>query len=257
MKYLVQACTDIGNTKWTNQDSFSVKLFNTPVGIITFAIICDGMGGLSKGEVASASVVTAFMKWADEKLISITDKGLSREYIMREWNDIIVSYNEKLKLYGRRKGTRLGTTATVLILSDNGYYAANIGDTRLYEITDNDIKIITKDQTIVAREIEQGIITPKQAQTDPRRSVLLQCIGASDKVSPEFFFGDNKEDTVYMLCSDGFRHEITPYEIHEYMHPDKMTDTNKMKNNIVELIDINKQRGERDNISAIVIRTYK
>lgn len=256
MNYLVQACTDIGNTKQTNQDSFSVKVFNTPAGFITFAIMCDGMGGLAKGEVASASVVTAFMKWADEELVKITKDRLTREYISMEWTNIIVSYNEKIKLYGRKSGVSLGTTATVLLLADNGYYAANIGDTRLYELTDSDIRVITKDQTVVAREVEQGIITEEQAHTDSRRSVLLQCIGASDRVFPEYFFGENKKDAVYMLCTDGFRHEITPDEIHSYLCPSQMHEENKMSDNITTLINMDKQRNERDNISVIAIRTY-
>lgn len=47
---------------------------------------------------------------------------------------------------------------------------------------------ITRDQSVVAREIEMGLLAPEQAETDPRRSVLLQCIGASETVYPDFFW---------------------------------------------------------------------
>lgn len=60
MDFIVSATTDIGNIKDTNQDSYNVKVLNTEAGKMAFAVLCDGMGGLSKGEVASASVVKAF-----------------------------------------------------------------------------------------------------------------------------------------------------------------------------------------------------
>lgn len=57
----------------------------------------------------------------------------------------------------------------------------NVGDTRAYEIGDH-VVLLTKDQTVVAREVELGNLTQVEAETDPRRSVLLQCVGASDEV---------------------------------------------------------------------------
>ena len=68
MNFIVAAATDIGITKSANQDSFNARVFSTRLGKMAFAVLCDGMGGLSKGEVASASLVNAFCKWADNKL---------------------------------------------------------------------------------------------------------------------------------------------------------------------------------------------
>ena len=68
MDFIVSATTDIGNIKDTNQDSYNVKVLNTEAGKMAFAVLCDGMGGLSKGEVASASVVKAFCSWVDTRL---------------------------------------------------------------------------------------------------------------------------------------------------------------------------------------------
>ena len=109
---------------------------------------------------------------------------------------------------------------------------------------------------MVAREVELGNLTPEEAERDSRRSVLLQCIGASDEVYPDMFFGDTKLNAVYMLCSDGFRHEITEDEIHQYLNPNVMVDADGMKQNMDALIDLNKQRQERDNISVVSIRTF-
>ena len=70
------------------------------------------------------------------------------------------------------------------------------------------------------------------------------------------FFGDTKLNAVYMLCSDGFRHEITENESYQYLNPNVMVDADGMKRNMDSLIDLNKQRQERDNISAVSIRTF-
>ena len=65
MNFLVSSETDIGISKKTNQDSHVVRIYSTPIGRVVMAVLCDGMGGLSKGEVASASLVRAFCNWAE------------------------------------------------------------------------------------------------------------------------------------------------------------------------------------------------
>ena len=103
---------------------------------------------------------------------------------------------------------------------------------------------------------QAGELTPEQAKTDVRRSVLLQCIGASEEVYPDMFFGDTKLNAVYMLCSDGFRHEISNEEIYNSLNPNVMVDAEGMKCNMQSLVELNKQRQERDNISVITVRTF-
>lgn len=255
MNYIIAASTDIGISKDTNQDSFGAKVFNTKVGKMVFAVLCDGMGGLSKGEVASATVVNAFSKWAENKLPEICEKGITDTEIRDDWVNIILDYNEKIKNYGKSSAVSIGTTVTAALITENRYYIVNVGDTRAYEISDS-VKVITKDQTVVAREVELGNITEDEAATDSRRSVLLQCVGASDSVYPDMFFGDTAMNAVYMLCSDGFRHEISEQEIFDCLQPNVMTNAEEMKSNMDKLIEINKQRQERDNISVLSIRTF-
>ena len=255
MNFIVSATTDIGLTKTTNQDSYNVRVFSTRQGRIVLAVLCDGMGGLSKGEVASASLVNAFGKWADNRLPVLCEKGITDSDIRTDWVGIATEYNEKIKSYASSCGTNMGTTLTALLLTEKRYYIINVGDTRAYEIAEA-VTVLTKDQTVVAREVELGHLTPEEAESDSRRSVLLQCIGASDEVYPDMFFGDTKMNAVYMLCSDGFRHEITEDEIHQYLNPNIMVDADGMKQNMDALIDLNKQRQERDNISVVSIRTF-
>jgi serine/threonine protein phosphatase PrpC len=254
MNFMVSATTDMGLRKETNQDSFNVRVYNTHQGKIAFAVLCDGMGGLAKGEVASAALVRAFCEWTDTQLPILLEQGLSDPAIRNAWTKICVEFNEKIKIYGKRCGVSMGTTVTAMLITGLRYYIVNVGDTRAYEISEG-VKMMTKDQTLVAREVELGRLTPEQAKTDYRRSVLLQCIGASEAVYPEFFFGETKKNVVYMLCSDGFRHEITENEMHHFLNPNVMTDTDCMKLNMDVLIEINKQRQEKDNISVVTIRT--
>ena len=98
-------------------------------------------------------------------------------------------------------------------------------------------------------------MTPEQAKIDPRRSVLLQCVGASPVVEPEFTKGTATRNAVYMLCSDGFRHVITPEEIIEKIGPGEATDEEKMKYGAIYLTELVKNRGERDNITVAMVRT--
>jgi serine/threonine protein phosphatase PrpC len=99
-------------------------------------------------------------------------------------------------------------------------------------------------------------MTPEEAETDSRRSVLLQCVGASDEVYPDMFFGEVAHNAIYMLCSDGFRHVITPQEIFDKFQPGALLNDGDMNRNTLELIELNKQRMERDNISVVLVRTF-
>lgn len=88
-------------------------------------------------------------------------------------------------------------------MGEGKYFIAQSGDFRAYEIGD-EIKQITEDQSFVAREIKRGSMTKEQALIDPRRNVLLQCIGASKTVGPAFYEGEVKEPKGFILCSGGF-----------------------------------------------------
>lgn len=255
MNFIVSANTDIGLTKSTNQDSLSIKVINTKQGRMVFAVLCDGMGGLAKGEVASASVIHAFDNWARNELPLLCEAPLEDAVIRSQWENIATEQNEKIKAYGAGLGIKLGTTLTAMLLTQTRYYVINVGDTRAYELF-NGIRQITADQTFVAREVAFGNMTEEEANADARRSVLLQCIGASDEVYPDMFFGDAQANAVYMLCCDGFRHEITPEEIYDTFHPNKMLDEQMMNQASVDLINLNKQRQERDNITVALIRTF-
>ncbi len=255
MNFIAAADTDVGIRKTTNQDSLTLKIADTKYGQILLAVICDGMGGLSKGELASAVVIRAFSKWFEKKFPSIVNSNvkLSDELIKNEWLSIVNTENEKLRNYGAEHGVRLGTTITALIAWDNHYIVMNVGDTRAYKITDS-LMQITNDQTFVAREVAMGRMTREEALVSPQRNILLQCIGVTAVVSPDFFTGEFEAGTSFMICSDGFRHLVTPQEILNEFRPRSLGDGMDMKRRIRNLIELNKVRMEADNITSLLVK---
>lgn len=251
MKYLVVADTDIGIRKQTNQDSLLVKYGNSEVGEVLLAVICDGMGGLDKGEVASATVIREFARWFHEDL-PYELETLDMKVIGGKWSLMLKELNVKIAEYGKKINSRLGTTFTGILMAGNEYAAVHVGDSRLYHISTT-IKQMTKDQTFVAREVSRGTLTAEQARTDKRRNMLLQCVGASAKLEPDIMTG-RIEKGVYMLCTDGFRHEISEREMFENLNPDVLRNKDIMQKNARYLIDQIKLRQEKDNISVILIK---
>lgn len=256
MEYKVALHTDIGIRKDTNQDSLCVKQAQTNKGNILLALVCDGMGGLEKGEVASATIINTFSNWFENELPFQLAQNDYIEDIRYRWERIIKEQNQIISEYGRKNHIQLGSTITALLILEDGFYLiGHVGDSRAYRITENVIEMLTLDQTVVAKEVIQGRLTKDEAERDPRRNVLLQCIGASRVVEPEFIKGKAKTEECYMLCSDGFRHVVTAEEIKSAFTPSNNNDETSMKNNIVKLIELNKKREETDNISAILIKT--
>lgn len=255
LDYIVSAATDTGLKK-INQDSFGVKVADTVAGKAVIAVLCDGMGGLSHGEVASATVVDTFNKWFLYRMPILSEKKITEDIVYEEWLDIVSDCNRRVLLYGKNNGIRIGTTLTVLMIIDGRCFIMNIGDSRAYKISDS-ATVLTKDHTVTARELENGLITEEQAEIDPRRHILFKCIGMSGDINPDMFVQEVKEDTVYMLCSDGFRQRITEEEIFSLLKPSEMTEKSQMRLNMEKLIELNKARNEGDNMTAVAIKTFK
>lgn len=254
MKFLTAAHTDVGLKKRTNQDSVLIMQAQTGKGPVLLAAICDGMGGLAKGEVASAAMVRGLAQWFETELPGLLAAGFSAQALRDSWDQLVQNTARRISDYGAGIHVDLGTTAAVFLVIGDTYYIMNVGDSRVYAVTDQ-LYQLTKDQTYVQREIDLGRMTPEQAAVDPQRNVLLQCIGASSVIQPDFFSGKLSEGQVYLLCCDGFRHTIQPQEIHQALNPAVMTSEQAMQNALVALTELNKRRLEEDNISAILIRT--
>ena len=259
MNFLTATHTDVGTRKKTNQDSMIIMQASTERGNILFASVCDGMGGLAKGEVASAAMVNAFADWFEKEFpvfLEENGNGLIREELLwNQWAILIERTSRAIENYGRSLHVALGTTATAVLIIGEDYYTLNVGDSRVYLLADK-IYQLTKDQTYVQREIDAGRMTQVQSLTVPQRSVLLQCIGASQIVRPVFSHGKTAAGHVFMLCCDGFRHVISPEEFYRAFHPSYMTNESIMKQRLVEMTRLNIDRREDDNISAILVKLF-
>ncbi len=254
MNFMIAAHTDVGIKKNTNQDSLLIKVAQTNLGRVCLCVVCDGMGGLAKGELASATVIRTFEQWFEQSFPAMLARGFDSEELRLEWDNMVLENNQRISTYAASQGTRMGTTIVSLLIIGNDYYIMNVGDSRAYLLTDR-MELLTKDQTVVQYQVDMGMITPEAAQNHPQRNVLLQCIGASETVIPDYYSGKVWPDSVFVMCSDGFRHIITPEEIYEKLNPSSLTNEYVMKGNAIWLTELNKQRLETDNISVALIRT--
>lgn len=253
MDFKIAAYTDVGIKKSTNQDSVLIKAARTDEGNVLLAAVCDGMGGLEKGELASATLVRIFSRWFEEQFPQMLYQGMCMENLQENWTSLIYQANAKILNYSRTIHAAMGTTMVVLLIIGQRYYIGNVGDSRIYQLRDALIQL-TKDHTLIQKEVEEGRIAEEEARRDPRRNVLLQCVGASERIEPDFYTGIVAPGTMFLLCSDGFRHVISPEEIYQYLTPYKIFTEQAMKEGLVYLTDLNKYRQEADNISAVLVR---
>ena len=253
MNFKISAHTDKGIKKDTNQDSVLIKVAQTEYGKVLLAVVCDGMGGLAKGEVASAAMVRMLSKWFEEEFPELLYQGLSVETLQKSLENLVYSANDKIGSYGRALHVDMGTTMVLLLIVDHVYYIGNVGDSRVYILREG-LRQITRDQTFIQREMDEGRMTLEEARTDPRRNMLLQCVGASQTIVPDFYTGQTEPGSMFLVCSDGFRHVVSPEELYEYLSPYRLLNEETMKESLTYLTELNKYRREVDNISAVLVR---
>lgn len=260
MGFLSIVHSDVGIKKNTNQDSVLIKEASTDYGDVMLAVVCDGMGGLAKGEVASAALIRAFSGWFENVFPDIlynrrTEDGINRLELENELNLLAIDVNHRIAEHGKQFHVAMGTTVALLLMAEGRYYTMNVGDSRVYKLDGTGLLQLTKDQTFVQKEIDQGRMTPEEAKVHPQRNVLLQCVGASEVIIPEFTCGEYRKNEIYMVCSDGFRHVITDEEFCKLMDPSKLGTEKEMSDAAIYCTELNKSRMEKDNISVALVRT--
>ena len=254
MEFLISAKTDIGMGRESNQDSVMVKTAAAPDGSFVFAVVCDGMGGLADGDYASRSMAEAMERWFLEQFPLWYEQGQEDASFRQSMSEIIREMNQKLMDYGQQRGSRCGTTITALLLSESCYRIAHVGDTRVYCITDA-LRQLTADHTLAAREVAFGRMTEEEAEDSLESHVLTQCVGAVEGVQPDFYFGKTGENAVYLLCSDGFRRELSREELFDGFDPARGRDAGELSWACEELFRLSLERYVNDNLSVIAIRT--
>jgi serine/threonine protein phosphatase PrpC len=250
--------TNAGMVRRTNEDSLfatnqqaSGKSWFNSVGLY---IVADGMGGHQGGEIASeiaAQIVSKTLLYN----LTLTGKFYDPLLLM---NEAIEKANKEIyKMAETRQELRsMGTTITMGLRLDNELYIGHVGDSRAYLIRGQKITQITKDHSLIAQLLKQGVITPEEARIHPERGKILRCLGVSGKVRVDSHY-QNSEKTKLILenndclvfCSDGLTTYVTDNEILTYVTKhQKVTDVCK------GLIDLANCKGGGDNISVIVVR---
>lgn len=248
--YKASAFTDIGTVKKVNQDSLTVQIAENNNQKILMAVLCDGMGGYSCGELTSASLIYAFSQWFGMELpVYIKENHeINCDYVKSAWSDIITQQNKKIISYSKSKNIITGTTVTgILIYDDLSYVIINIGDSRVYFIGE-DIQQMTVDHSAVNFFTEE-----EMKKNHYSLNALVKCVGIYENAVPDFFTGKLKNSTNILLCSDGFRNKLSDDEIYQLFNIHDCFAEGVIKNNIISAIETVKARGERDNISAAVI----
>lgn len=255
-KYIYGYCSDKGNYRQINEDAVTIKYIEVDKHEVLFAAVCDGMGGWTKGEYASFSVINEFNDWFDKKVEQQIMNNPEEDIfalLADDIEEIILRQNKSIFQYGQEKRIRLGTTLTAMLLVDNEYCVVQIGDSRAY-LVKQELVQLTKDQSLIEEEIQKGIISREEAKQDKRRNIILQCIGAKEQVKPVFTVGTVEKDISYFLCSDGFVHNLNEEEIAYLMEPNNINNIRQAEYTLKRGIQTVKERGEKDNISVVFVK---
>ncbi len=206
-------------------------------------IVADGVGGADAGEVASeyASQQTMAHYMADN---GAADPGTRLVNSMQSANT-----NLRQLVAERNQNKRMATTMVATAIRDQIAYIANVGDSRGYHWRNRFLRQVTKDQSLVAKLVEEGAITEAEAATHPHRNVILYSIGSEKRPKIDLFEVPLDPGDIIFLCSDGLTRHVSDDEINEILA------TEELENATSSLIQLANQRGGQDNISAAII-TY-
>ena len=244
--------TDKGTQKQTNEDSLVIRTAKTNRGDVLMAAVCDGMGGLNRGELASTTIVQAFSEWFEDKLPSLIEDGYDFLTIKSGLEFEIRKQSKRIENYAASRGMRLGTTLTMILVVEGKLITANVGDSRVYEVAE-ELRQLTKDHSLAQREVERGTLRLEDVERYEHRNVLTQGIGDSTNLLPDVKEERLYSDAVYLLCSDGFRHELSQEEIRSALFAARGKGDNNMKKALEKLARKAMERGEADNITAVAV----
>ena len=249
-KITVGAKTDIGNVKQVNQDALLCKIGSMNNNEFGLFVVCDGLGGLEYGEVASKKTTEYFEEWWNTNIKTILQTNDSEKLIRESLEEVLIKSNREIIQLSNEINSKIGTTASVLFILNKNYYIVHIGDSRIYEINKNMIQL-TEDHSQYEMLKKQGI---KNLQ-NVKKNVLTQCIGVNDKLDIFYKKGKISKNTNFLICSDGLHNNMDKESvINKFNNKNsKIFRTKDLQEICENLIDEVKEKKERDNITAIAI----
>lgn len=168
-------------------------------------MVCDGVGGMAWGEIASAVAVEGF----NDYFLNHPETMATPDYIGLALADVQTKFDHQLASRPEAKG--MATTFTLLYLHQAGVTVAHIGDSRVYHLRDGKIIWRTQDHSLVNELLRAGVISPQEAQTHPKRNVIDRAIQGSDRpVLPDVqILNDVRPGDYFFLCTDGVLEQVT------------------------------------------------
>ena len=237
--------TDVGRVRDHNEDFFaSCEPTRAEEAIQNgwFYVLADGAGGMDAGEVASQHgterMYHHYLESKDER-----DWGKRLSKAMKAANSDL----RRLMLEQDDGKSRMATTMVAVVISGDQVTFANVGDSRGYHFHDGNIKQITKDQSLVAKLVEEGAITPEEAENHPRKNVILGSLGSEDDANVDLFHIRVTAGDRLLLCSDGLTNYVRDGELAEIISGNSLEDAPDV------MIALANARGGGDNISVVLI----
>ncbi len=232
------AITDTGLVRDHNEDSFSLLMLEDK----SLFVVADGMGGHDSGEVASRTAADTVSRVVQQEHKRSDDLLPLVERAIRE-------ANKEVRQQGLQKGSDMGTTLSVALVSGSTAYIANVGDSRVYWMENGSMSQVTTDHSLVAKLVEAGKLTKEEARVHPRANLLYRTIGMDASVKVDTFRVDLKKGGTLLLCTDGLWGELSDEEIRRICTAGEASDAI-----CASLLKKANAMGGKDNITAVVVK---
>ncbi len=250
--------SDVGMRRQINQDSF--RCISIWGGEATLLVVCDGMGGHKAGEVASRNAVELFCS----EIVASPCFAETPEAILDFVRRLMVTAASKANTVTRHLAheyeeySGMGTTLVAALVYRGYLYSINVGDSRLYIVTKYDAYQVTKDHSFVQYLLDNGKLTPEEAQNYPQKNVITRAIGVADKLEVDFFYAPLApwEHGYLLLCSDGLTNyadnQILVDILHGSMARSRQNPEAELGKKAEMLIAYANAKGGSDNITAVL-----
>jgi serine/threonine protein phosphatase PrpC len=242
------ALTDTGLVRTHNEDAVAVL---PDIGV---ALLADGMGGYSAGEVASriaVEVCTEVLQTGlkDFAWSATSDRG---ERLVRLVQDAVVRANLAIFEAGQKdvQYAGMGTTLVITLMHHDKLIVAHVGDSRAYRLRDGTLEQITRDHSQVQDQIDAGMISEEQARFATNRNLVTRAMGIDRAVEPDVNQFVTKAGDLYLLCSDGLSDMVEDGEIATILYGAGST----LERAASGLANRANTLGGNDNISVILVR---
>jgi serine/threonine protein phosphatase PrpC len=236
------ATTDVGRVRTVNEDSY---LASPPV-----FVVADGMGGHSGGDVASGIVVEEFAELVDSHHDAREGAAAVAELLTR-CQSRINQYALEQRLGGAEQWYA-GTTAVVALLVEDDdvpkWLLANLGDSRIYRLTDGSLEQVSVDHSLVQELVDAGTISHADMATHPERHVVTRALGGPDDAEADFFLLPLPSVERLLLCSDGINGMIDDAVIEQIL-----VEVGDPRDAADQMVAAALEAGGRDNATAIVV----